>query len=403
MDSALCKFTGLKPLQRKTVTYYGLATHALNTTEIFPQLAVSGPTSSGKSSTMKVAGVFAYQPHAFPIGNKTLPVIREELSKAHDGTAVIEEADESWKGEVGFESLLSGRYDRATAEAGFMEGGGAKGGKWTAVTRKTYGATILHRRKSFIDAALETRTIPIRTHKVDPKSVTRMPRKLSDDPILAEGYEFSKAAQAWEGGVELPAADSVPGIDGRVMDTFEPLLAMAKLLGDHAFIKEIKSVLLHRTEELGFAQETENEALVLRAILHHTHDERGRRSFNYVRLRAIADWIEDEFRTTIHPRQVGVLCRDLNLKTKSSNGAAVVVPDWRIIVRSCAEYGVTDDALPSKVAISSRSSGRVCVGRYLTDNHPLHLLKAKKARKRPEKGPKTMSFNLRDMAREEGN
>jgi hypothetical protein len=115
MEKILCRVTGLDSFARKLIIYYTLATHALKHLKTFPLLVLKGPMGTGKSNCLQVIAAFARQPNPFSLRGRTLAAIREELVKCDDGTAIIEEADQAWK-DAAFESILSDRYQRATAQ-----------------------------------------------------------------------------------------------------------------------------------------------------------------------------------------------------------------------------------------------------------------------------------------------
>ena len=88
MDMALTSVTGLKPRDRKLVTYWTLATHALPWVSIFPLLVLMGKMGTGKSETLQIIKSFAHRPRAFSLRGRTLPVIRDELEECSIGTAM---------------------------------------------------------------------------------------------------------------------------------------------------------------------------------------------------------------------------------------------------------------------------------------------------------------------------
>jgi hypothetical protein len=330
MDAALYLSTGLQELQRKVVTYYTLATHSLPHVDMFPLLVLRGKMGTGKSETLKIVAKFAYQPHPFNPGGKTLPVIREELAASYEGTAIIEEADQSWKdGSSAFERLLSGRYQRQSAETGLMQ---KHGDQWVPTTKRTFGATALHRRIPFNDSALDGRSITIR-YRAD---FSRRYTEVSDDlPWIVEGSELMKDL------VFVPTAiDQPQGVAPRIFNTYRPLFVIARLCGDEAFAQLILESLMLDTAQLKEAQSVEPDGLVLRAIISIVGIPP---CFANIKFGDIAKCIWDNHREPFQPKQIGGLARELGFITKLSHGWTVVVPTPATLLKACHECGYEDE------------------------------------------------------------
>jgi hypothetical protein len=118
MDQALREATGLNEFARKLVIYWTLATHSLRYSDTFPLLALVGKMGTGKTQTLHIIANFAHRPIRLSLRGMTTPTIRDKFAEAHNGTAIIEEADAAWRdADSTFESLLSDRYQRASAKA----------------------------------------------------------------------------------------------------------------------------------------------------------------------------------------------------------------------------------------------------------------------------------------------
>src|SRR5438094_734511 len=159
IDKLLAMSTGLGSLQRKTVAYYTLATHTLPKANSFPLLVLIGPMGTGKSETSRTVKAFAYRPRALALRGMSPPAFRDELAEAHDGTAVIEEADAGWRECKNYENLLSDRYHRDSAKVAIKVPAGDN--SWVTQEKYYFGASILHKRVKFADAALDGRSISI--------------------------------------------------------------------------------------------------------------------------------------------------------------------------------------------------------------------------------------------------
>ena len=146
----------LPELERKLVTYWTLASHSLPYVDTFPVLTVLGKMGTGKSQALKIVGNFAYRPHRLSLRGMTAPTIRDAFAAAHEGTAVVEEADQAWNDkDHAFERMVSDRYQRSSAKASLKVPSGDK--NWKSVMKPLFGATALHRRLLFVDAALDGR------------------------------------------------------------------------------------------------------------------------------------------------------------------------------------------------------------------------------------------------------
>jgi hypothetical protein len=299
--------------------------------DIFPLLVLRGKMGTGKSETLNVIAKFAYQPHCFNLRSKTLSVIRDALIASHQGTAIIEEADQGWKDELTFERLLSDRYHRQSAETGLKE---KSGDKWVSTTKRTFGATVLHRRITFNDAALDGRSITIR-FRFDS---TRQYVEVSDDrqPWLVEGRELIKNL------VFVPIAiDQLQGVAPRIFNTYRPLFVIAKLCGDEGFAQLILASLLVDTAQLKEDQSVEPDGLVLRAIISLAGSPLR---FANIKFSDIAKWMWENYREVLQPKQIGGLAREeLGLTTKESHGVTVVVPTPVSLLKACHKCGYEDN------------------------------------------------------------
>ncbi len=290
----------------------------------------------GKSATLNVIATFAYQPRRFNLRGKTLPVVRDELEASYQGTAIIEEADQGWKDELTFERLLSDRYHRQSAETGLKE---KSGDKWVSTTKRTFGATVLHRRITFNDAALDGRSITIR-FRFDS---TRQYVEVSDDrqPWLVEGRELIKNL------VFVPIAiDQLQGVAPRIFNTYRPLFVIAKLCGDEGFAQLILESLLVDTAQLKEDQSVEPDGLVLRAVISLVFLGSAARFAN-IKFSDIASWIWENHRVSLQPKKIGALAREeLGFTTTESHGLTVVVPTPASLLKACRECGYEDNPRP---------------------------------------------------------
>lgn len=334
MDLALQLVTGLKERERKLVVYWTMATHALPYLNTFPLLVPRGKPGTGKSQTMHIIKDFAYKPQRFSLRGMTLPAIRDKLTECYEGTAVIEEADQAWKdSDMIFEQLLSDRYQRASGEAALKV---RAGDNWETETKQYFGATVLHRRLSFKDPALDGRSVVVR-YRAD---TNRTYEEYNEqDPWIVEGSALVRGAE-----FKLVTVDAPAGIAARVFNTYNPLLGAAKLCGDSGFGEQILQTLQQETLELKEAQSEESDGLVLRAIVEAIF-ARGEPDFRYLKFSVLAEAVFRNHKVNLQPRQIGTLARELGFDTKTAHGVTVVAPMPATLLKACDECDYTDEGI----------------------------------------------------------
>ena len=335
MQTALSESTGLKGRDQKLVVYWTLATHSLPHVSTFPLLALLGKMGTGKSQTLSVIENFGFRAARMSLRGMTGPAIRDKFAECDGGTAIVEEADAAWKdADLSFERLLSDRYQKASAEASHKVPSGDK--NWRTITKQYFGATALHRRVPFNDAALDGRTVTVRLRP----DHTREYREYNDkDPRNVEGKEL--IAQLT---FEPPAVNPPKGVAARIFNTYRPLLSAAQVCGDEDFAEQVLSKLRQETLELKEAQASEPDGLVLGAIVELVFAS-GCAEFQNIKLSALAKSMWDNHRFALVPRQIAPIARDLGFVTKPSHGVTVVVPTPATLLKACDECEYTDDAI----------------------------------------------------------
>jgi hypothetical protein len=356
MEQSLSESTGLNAKGRKTVTYWTLGTHTLQTCESYALLALLGKMGCGKSQALSIIDNFARNPVRISLRGTTLPMLRDRLIQARESTAVIEEAGNAWHDrDSSFERLLSDRYSRSSAETAFKVqkevGEGGKGGtKWQGASAKFFGATVLHRRIGFRDAALDGRTITVRFR---PNHDRQYHEFSAADPWNKEGHELIDGL-----AFQLPKYGDVPGVAARTKNTYNALLALADELGDAQIIKDITADLLQATAELKEAQGSEPDGLILRAILFHVFTEPNvsnpdasttvdlaQPDWSYIRIGTLKEYIWKEHRMAFDQRQIAQMARELGFTTNVSHGVTVVAPTPATLVRACDACEYEDEAV----------------------------------------------------------
>lgn len=256
MDKRLSASTGLDELDRQLLVYCTMATHMLPNLSTFPLLNLTGPTGTGKTQALLICANFAYGPQEFCLRGMTAATIRDAFARCYEGTAILEEADSGWNDQE-IERMLSDRSSRGSANESHKVRDSEK--NWKPLTQKYFGATFLHRRTPFRDAALDGRTVQVRFRP----DHTRQYREF--DPKYPSNQEGHSLIQGLT--FEPPVIEQVPGVAGRIFNTYKPLIAAARFCRYQRFERLIETILTRQTLELKEAQASEPDALVVQAIV----------------------------------------------------------------------------------------------------------------------------------------
>jgi hypothetical protein len=337
MDALLEIHTGLSPYDRKLLSYYTLATHSVPHADLFPMAKLHGPPGTGKSTAARIANLFAFRPVCFSARGCTLPVFRDTLALAHDGTAIIEEGDAAWKGETWGEGLLSDRYQRSTAKGGLKVQDG-EGGHATQQLR-IFGATIIHRRIPFADTALESRCIKVHFRPAHGKSFAAM-----NGDWEAEWSQAEEVAAVADLSIVLPAVEHDRAIAGRVWNTHGPVITLARMLGDSEFEKELISKMKGESMTLKEAQATaELDGIAVRALIEITFKTDTLKTGDGIALKDIRDAVFKNCGVTVKPEQLGAIFDDLGVHKKKSHGVTKIYPTAATLVKACSELSIEDE------------------------------------------------------------
>lgn len=330
MDEALRVSTDLTELNRKLVTYWSIATHMLPHLKTFPLLVLKGPMGTGKSECLGIVNRFSYNSRQFVMRGYTSAMVRDEMIACYEGTAVIEEADQGWKDDTSFEMMLSDRYQRSTGKTGVKQKSGKD--EWSASAKPIFGATVLHRRIPFADAALDGRSIAIRFR-------SNFERDYIDSdqmPWICEGYAAIQGIMFRPIEVDRPQT-----IAPRIFNSYAPVIAASRVLCDNKFYDTLVERLAEETTELKQAQSLEPDGIVLRAVLDIVNSANP--SYGNIRLSSVVDWASRNHNTRFAHRQVAGLARSIGLTVREIHGSAVIVPSVSDLVRACREVGYADE------------------------------------------------------------
>ena len=261
--TAVC---GMNENWAKTCVYYCMATHELSKIRWMPILDVVGMQGTGKSNTVHVLRAICYKPYDI-VGHSrmTAATLRNELVKAEDATAVIEEGD-LFPNRRELESYLINRTARDTtsriAVTHLVEIKGVH--VWKTDTFGAFGATIVHDRNEMVDLAAERRSIVVNTRKQKGKAFRKVEK---NDPILKTLHlpPFSLG--------QVPAM--FKDVTGSALDAFEPMIRIADNVGDHDWLAWAHRRICDMTERLEDSQQWEQEQMIFSALIRAYADRTG--------------------------------------------------------------------------------------------------------------------------------
>ena len=331
--------TGLNEFEERVCAYYCLATWCINQINPFPLLDVLGPNGTGKSQLLAVFRRLAYKPHVFTASNMTPPTIRDELGKAHERTAIIDEADVD-----SLEDFLVLRYLRETAVCYVKIPSGFGG--WTTRVIPIIGPSIVHKRVPFKDPAVDGRGIIINTVAKPNRHYTR-PSQLDEETIT----KLQKAHEKASAAVKVPSYPKIPnGIAPRIADSYRPIIALATIEQDTTFLEAVWEKLSIATVDFADGQSYEPGPIVFQALLSClTIDEQIK--LRNVRLEGeLVKKIQYEFGYNLNSRQVAKILRNYGFTLKRHGGPYSVIPDLKTLVRVANTIGIEDEALKKAAA-----------------------------------------------------
>lgn len=255
------KVCGLAINWSKACIYYCMATQKIRNLNWMPVLEIVAPKGSGKSRLIDILRRLCNK--AYDIcchDTMTKTSLRNELTKARDRTAVIEEGD-LYPRRKELESYLISRVDRnRTSNVPVTQQVNSKDGVAIWVTEKpnVFGATIIHDRHEMVDMAAERRSITINIKQ-------------------QKGKLFLKPDKACLKALKLPdvSLGEVPdyftmegtGISGAALDTWEPLIKVAAGLGDDDWLMWALDKVIEMSDSLADSQQFELEQVIFGALV----------------------------------------------------------------------------------------------------------------------------------------
>ena len=331
--------SGLPDFEEITASYYCLATWCLNQINPFPLLCVIGPNGTGKSQLLAAFGRLAFQPHQFTASNMTPPTMRDELGKAHDRTAIIDESDVD-----DLESFLNLRYLRETAVCYVKVPAGPE--RWKTRTIPIFGPSIVHKRVPFKDPAVDGRSIIINTIADTSRKYVRA------DNLKEDEIEDLQVAQAkLKLSVKVLANPFIPSdIAPRVADSYRPLVALASVEHDDEFLEPLWHRLLTATRDLADGQSYEPGPIVFQALLSCLMNNEEIILHNVKLEGDLVKKIQYEFGYNLSSRQIAKILRNYGFTLKRIGGPFSVEPDFNTLVKVAKTIGLEDEALERAAA-----------------------------------------------------
>jgi len=332
--SILHRVTGLQDLEELTCAYYCLITYFVDKINPFPLLNTMGPNGSGKTSLLQAFSRLSYRPHMFTALNMTPPSMRDELGLSHDGTVIIDEADTDK-----LEQYLTMRYLRETALC-YVKVPAGPGG-WKTRIIPIFGPSIVHKRVPFKDPAVDGRSILINTIADTNRHYVRI-EDISEDEIMGTVIAQMKLKFT----IKIPSNPTIPdGIAPRVADSYKPLIALASIENDNAFLEPLWERLRLATIDFTDGQSYEPGPLVVQALLSClTKDEKL--VISNVSLEGeLVKKIQYEFGENLNSRQIAKILRNYGFTLTRIGGPFSVIPDLKTLVKVTRAIGLDDEAL----------------------------------------------------------
>jgi hypothetical protein len=346
MMKSLRECTGLPDLSREIITCWTLATYALPTLQMFPILVLRGAPGTGKSSAESVIEHFGRKSKRMSLAGSTLPTIRDFLADCREGTAVVEEADSAWGDrDNSVESLLNQRYSRRTEDVNLkvqvQQAAKNKNSESPIANvtdvRKLFGATTLHKRESFKDAVLDTKSLTV-LFRFNPSRDTDSYREFSpQDPWNAEGRKILSGRT-----LELPMVNQPARVAARVFNTHRPVLQVAAMLENSDLDDHLIRELHAETSKLNAVQGDDPESLVLNAITQRVF-QTDAPDWNPIEVSYLCRTLREERSLEITSYRLGSYAKELGFQVRKSGGRSRIFPKCNDLLRAADRAAFTDD------------------------------------------------------------
>ena len=328
--------SGLDNCSALVASYYCLATWFLPRLDPFPILMIIGPNGTGKTQFLRLMGRIACRPKQFTGTRISGPALRDELAEAHEGTAIVDEADDS----NDLEAYLSLRYTRSTAVC-VVKRPLTDGKAWEQVQIPIFGASIVHKRVPFRDPALDGRSVTIHTV---PNLSTRYVKPDDIEPELVGA--IVQMAEDIGKSTDLPGGFDIPeGFAQRVVDNYKPLISLALVGNDTEFLDDLWAKLRHDSVNLREGQNYEPGPIVVQALISALM-KNGQLLVNKVKIEGtLTRIIQQDFGHALGNRQIAQILRGYGFEVKRIGGPNWVIPNVERLYIVCRSIGLEDDAV----------------------------------------------------------
>ena len=279
------------------------------------EMVFQGAAGTGKSEAMKALKQLVYKP-VWLGTNLSKASLRDELDKAKDATAFIEEGDDV------AEDIISNRYARETAKTSVKRTTGAG---WFDFGVIYFGATVLHKRKPFNDHATASRSIIIKTRN----NLGSYYVPVVED-IVRNGLK-----QLWE--PSNPKLKEL-NLSSRAADVWKPLIAVAATCGDIVWLMYSLKEIRNAIDKLKLGQEFEPEEQIVNALIALSNKP-------MVALTGIREHLRKESNWQPSAWAVADMIRSLGFEIKTSHGERKVKIDKELLAKLAKELGIEDTGL----------------------------------------------------------
>ncbi|MFC1956412.1 hypothetical protein ACFLWZ_07875, partial [Chloroflexota bacterium] len=270
--------------------------------------------------------------------NMTVAAFRNELTKAKDRTAIIEEGD-LYPSRPQLEGFLINRVDRKrTASIPVNERHMSKAGVEVWKTSKLHvpGATILHDRHEFTDLAADRRAITVHIQHKREKTFIK-----PDEKLLK-----SLSLPAFDYGT-IPDIFDAPETTGSALDAWEPLIRVANSLGDDDWLAWAWDEVVEMGDTLADGQQYELELVAFKGIIKGYNDNNGMLMVKEpLSLSQVTSFVKKEYDPYIHPKTIATKLRRIGLKNiRNVGGDTKIFTTLDELKKIAKELDYQDDQL----------------------------------------------------------
>ena len=343
LTELITKVCGLAENWGKVCIYYCMATHKLRLINWMAVLDIVAVQGSGKSYLIDILRHLAYKPYMIVCHERmTSTTLRNELTTAKNGTAVIEEAN-LYPNRRELESYLINRVDkrRTSGIAVTQQVATASGAiAWKTDKFQVFGATIIHDRHEMVDMAAERRSITVNIKRQKGKPFVKPDEKLLQSLSLPS---FDYGA--------IPDIFTAPETTGSALDAWEPLIRVAESIGDTDWPGWAWEKVAEMSDKLADGQQFELEQEIFSAVIKAYNDNSGlglmpdRIANEPLPLSQVTEIVRKEYEF-IHPKTVSTKLRRMGFNRIDKVGGVFKVFTTIDQIRKIAkEIGYEDKQL----------------------------------------------------------